>query len=53
MNREVEPEPPLKLRVKDLETQLFGRKSEQRRGGEDNSVASANCVLNFGLAAAG
>jgi hypothetical protein len=29
----------LELRVKDLETQLFGRKSEQRRGaGEDNNL---------------
>lgn len=34
----------LELRVKDLETQLFGRKSEQRRGGEDNNLVWADLL---------
>ena len=35
----------LELRVKDLETQLFGRKSEQRRGaGEDNNLEWAELL---------
>jgi transposase len=34
----------LELRVKDLETQLFGRKSEQRRGGEDNNLVWAELL---------
>ena len=34
----------LELRVKDLETQLFGRKSEQRRGGEENNLVWAELL---------
>jgi transposase len=34
----------LELRIKDLDTQLFGRKSEQRRGGEDNNLVWAELL---------